>query len=192
MQYYLTIKCKQIKSTSQSFCLKSSLLKLICLTSACSAWIRSEVFLICRSIFAVFFLTYRLFKDSKLVTTALTTCGQTGRVFTGDSFGAIRSYNLSNEKECYYLSGPERRTAEEITAVGDSAKSIKFGRTTKDAVDVIYQFPRELKGRASSTAPYANPLSNQVNNLRSLVLGFSEIFNIDCKHFMPSFCRAKI
>uniref|UniRef100_A0A0N5ASF0 non-specific serine/threonine protein kinase n=1 Tax=Syphacia muris TaxID=451379 RepID=A0A0N5ASF0_9BILA len=102
-------------------------------------------------------------EENRLVTTALTTCQKTGRIFTGDSLGAIRSYNLNNEESCYYLSGPELKTAEEISQAGDPASCIKFNKVVVKTVDTIYQSLRVLRQRHNSTTPSnTTPLDNQV------------------------------
>uniref|UniRef100_A0A915PPG6 non-specific serine/threonine protein kinase n=1 Tax=Setaria digitata TaxID=48799 RepID=A0A915PPG6_9BILA len=74
----------------------------------------------------------------KHVTTALVTCPLTGRIFTGDSLGALRSYNLSDPSECFYLSGPLRRTAEAVSSsLSEHFASIRYSKSIVDTVEVL-------------------------------------------------------
>ncbi|VDM47847.1 unnamed protein product [Toxocara canis] len=99
------------------------------------------------------------YADDKIVTTALATCPLTGRIFTGDSVGALRSWNLSNSKECFYLSGPEKRTPE---AISSSALRSVTKRSIVDTIEVIYEEAVEKKQR-SSPALSNSPLEAQVS-----------------------------
>uniref|UniRef100_A0A914RQV6 Non-specific serine/threonine protein kinase n=1 Tax=Parascaris equorum TaxID=6256 RepID=A0A914RQV6_PAREQ len=95
--------------------------------------------------------------NDKNVTTALATCPLTGRIFTGDSVGALRSWNLLNPKECYYLSGPEKRTPE---AISSSSLRSTIKRSTFEMVEVFYEEAFEKKQR-SSPALSNSPLEAQ-------------------------------
>uniref|UniRef100_A0A914ZQI7 non-specific serine/threonine protein kinase n=2 Tax=Parascaris univalens TaxID=6257 RepID=A0A914ZQI7_PARUN len=99
------------------------------------------------------------YADDKNVTTALATCPLTGRIFTGDSVGALRSWNLLNPKECYYLSGPEKRTPE---AISSSSLRSTIKRSTFEMVEVFYEEAFEKKQR-SSPALSNSPLEAQVS-----------------------------
>uniref|UniRef100_A0A9J2P287 non-specific serine/threonine protein kinase n=1 Tax=Ascaris lumbricoides TaxID=6252 RepID=A0A9J2P287_ASCLU len=101
------------------------------------------------------------YADDKNVTTALATCPLTGRIFTGDSVGALRSWNLLNPKECYYLSGPEKRTPEAISC---SSLRSTIKRSTFDMVEVFYEEAFEKKQR-SSPALSNSPLEAQHCNV---------------------------
>ncbi|KAK5985077.1 hypothetical protein GCK32_005370 [Trichostrongylus colubriformis] len=49
--------------------------------------------------------------DLRNVTTALTVCTDTGFVYTGDTEGSLRRWNLSRAPLCEYISGPREITA---------------------------------------------------------------------------------
>uniref|UniRef100_A0A183E116 non-specific serine/threonine protein kinase n=1 Tax=Gongylonema pulchrum TaxID=637853 RepID=A0A183E116_9BILA len=102
-------------------------------------------------------------KDDRHVTTALATCPSTGRIFTGDSLGALRSYNLSNPKECFYLSGPLKRTAEAISSVSASKRfaSITYNKSVKDTVEILSE---SVSGATVEPLYCVNPLEVQVSN----------------------------
>ncbi|OZC11786.1 hypothetical protein X798_00967 [Onchocerca flexuosa] len=95
----------------------------------------------------------------KHVTTALVTCRLTGRIFTGDSLGTIRSYNLSNPNECFYLSGSLRRTAEAVSSsLFEHFASIRYSKSVIDTVEVLSE---TITGRTTEPLYAVNPLEVQ-------------------------------
>ncbi|MCP9261459.1 Phosphoinositide 3-kinase regulatory subunit 4 [Dirofilaria immitis] len=92
----------------------------------------------------------------KHVTGALATCPLTGRIFTGDNLGAIRSYNLSDPNECFYLSGSLRRTAEAVSSsLSEHFASIRYSKSVIDTVEVLNE---TITGRTAEPLYAVNPL----------------------------------
>ncbi|MFH4975365.1 hypothetical protein AB6A40_002074 [Gnathostoma spinigerum] len=81
------------------------------------------------------------YDEDKFVTTAMARCDQTGRIYTGDSFGALRCWgyyhNSPNLSDCHYLSGPKKSTLTEIEK--RSFSSITYNSETVEGVEVIYE-----------------------------------------------------
>uniref|UniRef100_A0A1I7V7K1 non-specific serine/threonine protein kinase n=1 Tax=Loa loa TaxID=7209 RepID=A0A1I7V7K1_LOALO len=95
----------------------------------------------------------------KHVTAALATCPLTGRIFTGDSLGAIRSYNLSDPNECFYLSGSLRRTTEAVSSsLSEHFASIRYSKSIIDTVEVLSE---TVTGRTAEPLYAVNPLEVQ-------------------------------
>ncbi|VDK46071.1 unnamed protein product [Anisakis simplex] len=103
------------------------------------------------------------YTKDKYVTTALTTCPQTGRIYTGDSYGALRSWTLSGRREeCFYLSGPQKRTPDAIASGATALRGCSFKRSVVNGVEVTYE---ECSDKKQLWSPeLANsPLDTQVN-----------------------------
>ncbi|VBB33640.1 unnamed protein product [Acanthocheilonema viteae] len=95
----------------------------------------------------------------KHVTSALATCPLTGRIFTGDSLGAIRSYNLSDPNECFYLSGSLRRTTEAVSSsLSEHFASIRYSKSVIDTIEVLSE---TVMGRTAEPLYAVNPLEVQ-------------------------------
>ncbi|VDK85564.1 unnamed protein product [Litomosoides sigmodontis] len=95
----------------------------------------------------------------KHVTAALATCPLTGRIFTGDSLGTIRSYNLSDPNECFYLSGSLRRTTEAVSSSPEHFASIRYSKSVIDTVEVLSE---TVTGRTAEPLYAVNPLEVQL------------------------------
>ncbi|CAG9536519.1 unnamed protein product [Cercopithifilaria johnstoni] len=91
----------------------------------------------------------------KHVTSALATCPLTGRIFTGDSLGAIRSYNLSDPNECFYLSGSLRRTTEAVSLSSEHFAPIRYSKSVIDTIEVLSE---TVTGRTAEPLYAVNPL----------------------------------
>ncbi|VDM97464.1 unnamed protein product [Thelazia callipaeda] len=118
----------------------------------------------------------------KHVTEALVICPLTGRIFTGDNVGAIRSYNLSNPNECFYLSGPLRRTSETVSSLAEHFASIRYNKSTIDTVEVISE---TVTGKINEPIYSVNPLEAQLT-----VSHKSSITDLlCCGEYLISSCR---
>ncbi|VIO93356.1 Protein kinase domain containing protein [Brugia malayi] len=96
----------------------------------------------------------------KHVTAALAICPLTGRIFTGDSLGTIRSYNLSDPNECFYLSGSLRRTTEAVSSsLSEHFASIRYSKSVIDTVEVLSE---TITGRTAEPLYAVNPLEVQL------------------------------
>lgn len=100
-----------------------------------------------------------IFQKDKHVTAALATCPLTGRIFTGDSLGTIRSYNLSDPNECFYLSGSLRRTTEAVSSSPEHFASIRYSKSVIDTIEVMSE---TVTGRTAEPLYAVNPLEVQV------------------------------